>query len=169
VVPEKPPKESVPIEERDLFAICIGDKVYLGNLFEAQDSIMPDKVRLLDCRVVDKEGRFEGRLVDLDSTHGMIESNIRAAKRFLSEVISRDVAMHKTNAPLLLAQFGEPHQIDEAIDRASRVLGNRDEAMRWLGTPVRGLGFATPISLLGTKEGAERVSDILGQMEHGVW
>jgi hypothetical protein len=41
--------------------------------------------------------------------------------------------------------------------------------MRWLGMPVRGLAFATPISLLGTEEGARRVSDILGQMEHGIW
>jgi putative toxin-antitoxin system antitoxin component (TIGR02293 family) len=55
------------------------------------------------------------------------------------------------------------------IDRAIEVIGNRDEAMRWLGTPVAGLDYATPISLLGTSEGARRVEDVLGQMEHGVW
>ena len=49
------------------------------------------------------------------------------------------------------------------------ILGSREDGMRWLGTPVRGLDFATPISLLGTKEGSERVNDVLGQMEHGVW
>ena len=53
--------------------------------------------------------------------------------------------------------------------RAIEVIGNKEKAMRWLGTPVRGLDFATPISLLTTKEGVERVTDILGQMEHGIW
>ena len=59
--------------------------------------------------------------------------------------------------------------IDPIIDRATEVIGDRNEAMRWLGTPVRGLGFATPISLLATLEGQMRVNDVLGQMEHGVW
>jgi putative toxin-antitoxin system antitoxin component (TIGR02293 family) len=59
--------------------------------------------------------------------------------------------------------------VDQVIDRATDVIGNREEAMRWLGTPVRGLDFATPISVLTTEEGAERVNDILGRMEHGIW
>jgi putative toxin-antitoxin system antitoxin component (TIGR02293 family) len=59
--------------------------------------------------------------------------------------------------------------VDLMIDRAIEVIGNRDEAMRWLGTPVPGLDYATPISLLGTSEGARRVEDVLGQIEHGVW
>lgn len=64
---------------------------------------------------------------------------------------------------------GPPLALDSVIDRATEVIGNRDEAMRWLGTPVRALDFATPISLLGTREGTARVEDVLGQMEHGVW
>ena len=59
--------------------------------------------------------------------------------------------------------------LESVIDRATEVIGDRDEAMRWLGTPVRALDYATPISLLGTSEGTERVEDVLGQMEHGVW
>jgi len=55
------------------------------------------------------------------------------------------------------------------IAKAAEVLGSRDEGMRWLGNPVRGLDFATPISLLGTPEGVLRVNDILGQIEHGIW
>jgi hypothetical protein len=58
---------------------------------------------------------------------------------------------------------------EELIVRAIEVLGSRDEAMRWLGTPVRALNLATPISILGSKEGVERVNDVLGQMEHGIW
>jgi putative toxin-antitoxin system antitoxin component (TIGR02293 family) len=59
--------------------------------------------------------------------------------------------------------------VDFMIEKATEVIGDRDEAMRWLGTPVRVLDFATPISLLGTREGTRRVEDVLGQMEHGVW
>ena len=59
--------------------------------------------------------------------------------------------------------------VEFIIARAAEVIGDRDKALRWLGTPVRGLDFATPISLLGTEEGARRVDTILGQMEHGIW
>jgi uncharacterized protein (DUF2384 family) len=59
--------------------------------------------------------------------------------------------------------------IEETIARAAEILGSREEAMRWLGNPVRGLDFATPISLLGTLEGVSRVNEILGQIEYCVW
>lgn len=59
--------------------------------------------------------------------------------------------------------------INSIVNRATEVIGDREEALRWLGTPVRGLDFATPISLLATEEGQLRVSDLLGQMEHGIW
>ena len=59
--------------------------------------------------------------------------------------------------------------IEAVIVRASEVIGNRTEALRWLGTPVRSLDFATPISLLATNEAMTRVTGVLGQMENGVW
>lgn len=59
--------------------------------------------------------------------------------------------------------------IEPIIERIVEGIGDREQAMRWLGTPVRALDFATPISMLGTKEGVEKVMDVLGQMEHGVW
>jgi len=59
--------------------------------------------------------------------------------------------------------------VAHVIERASEVIGNRDKALRWMGTPIRALDFATPISLLGTKKGAQRVNRVLGQMEHGIW
>lgn len=59
--------------------------------------------------------------------------------------------------------------LDAVVTRAIEVIGDRIEAMRWLGTPVRALNYATPISLLGTPEGLTRVADVLGQMEHGIW
>jgi len=78
-------------------------------------------------------------------------------------------ATEQVGAPSVVIPNVEQATIDEMAKKAVEVLGSRDEGMRWLGTPVRGLDFATPISLLATEEGARRVSDVLGQMEHGVW
>jgi putative toxin-antitoxin system antitoxin component (TIGR02293 family) len=66
---------------------------------------------------------------------------------------------------------GRPDEqtLASVIDRATTVIGDRDAAMRWLGTPVRALDFATPISVLGSAKGVARVKDVLGQIEHGVW
>jgi len=59
--------------------------------------------------------------------------------------------------------------IESVIDKATEVMGDRQEAMHWLGTPVRALNFATPISLLARADGLGQVMDLLGQMEHGIW
>ena len=54
------------------------------------------------------------------------------------------------------------------IRRAMEVLGDRADAMRWLGTPVRALSYATPISLLHDSKGCQDVLSVLGRLEHGV-
>lgn len=58
--------------------------------------------------------------------------------------------------------------IQQVIDRATDVIGDRDEALRWIGTPVPALDFATPISLLATSKGKDRVLATLDNLEHGV-
>jgi uncharacterized protein (DUF2384 family) len=35
-------------------------------------------------------------------------------------------------------------------------------------TPVRGLGFKAPLSMLGTRVEAEALLDLMGRLEHGV-
>src|SRR5215472_6159221 len=56
-----------------------------------------------------------------------------------------------------------PVDTDEkaVIDRAAAVIGDRDGALRWLGTPVRALGYATPISKLGDEAGVKEVMAVL--------
>lgn len=54
------------------------------------------------------------------------------------------------------------------LERAIAVIGDRSSAMRWLGTPVRALDYATPISLMHNVDGCERVLAVLGRIEHGV-
>jgi putative toxin-antitoxin system antitoxin component (TIGR02293 family) len=56
----------------------------------------------------------------------------------------------------------------EVMRRATEVLGDEPSAMRWLGTPVRALDYATPISLLHDAKGREAVLSVLGRLEHGV-
>lgn len=60
-------------------------------------------------------------------------------------------------------------RVAQILNHATSAIGSREEALLWLETPVRGLGYATPASLLGTKEGVQQVDDILGQLEHGIW
>jgi putative toxin-antitoxin system antitoxin component (TIGR02293 family) len=54
------------------------------------------------------------------------------------------------------------------LNRAVAVIGNKDRAMRWMGTPVRALEYATPVSLILTAKGRKAVLAVLDRLEHGV-
>lgn len=58
--------------------------------------------------------------------------------------------------------------IQVVLNRATEVIGDQDEALRWMGTPVAALNHATPISLVGTDDGRQAVLDVLGRLEHSV-
>jgi putative toxin-antitoxin system antitoxin component (TIGR02293 family) len=62
----------------------------------------------------------------------------------------------------------EVNPVDAVIERATEVIGDREDALRWLGTPVRALGYATPISLLSSPSGASEVLAALARLEHGI-
>jgi len=53
--------------------------------------------------------------------------------------------------------------------RAEDVLGGRAVALDWLGSPNRALARQRPIDLLDTDLGAERVLQVLGRIEFGVY
>jgi len=59
--------------------------------------------------------------------------------------------------------------IAEVLESAIKLIGSKDEAMRWLGTPVQALNYATPISLLGKPEGKDAVLAVLHRAEYGVF
>jgi putative toxin-antitoxin system antitoxin component (TIGR02293 family) len=69
---------------------------------------------------------------------------------------------------LVAAEEIEDQTEAAVIHRAAEVLGDRSDAMRWLGTPVRALNYATPISLLHDSKGREDVLTVLGRLEHGI-
>lgn len=62
-----------------------------------------------------------------------------------------------------------PPSIDAFIDHVTEVLGDRETALRWLGTPVQALDYSTPVSLLNTDAGLARVTMVLEQLRHGVY
>jgi putative toxin-antitoxin system antitoxin component (TIGR02293 family) len=47
--------------------------------------------------------------------------------------------------------------------------GDRTAAGKWLSSSVRGLGNHTPISIMGTEPGIQKVRRLVGQLEHGVF
>lgn len=47
--------------------------------------------------------------------------------------------------------------------------GDNDEAIGWFTPPVIALGGETPLSQLDTQMGAEKVRDLIGRLEHGVF
>jgi putative toxin-antitoxin system antitoxin component (TIGR02293 family) len=61
-----------------------------------------------------------------------------------------------------------PRKSSVVIDRAVEVIGDEAQALRWMGTPVRALDYATPISLLHLAQGRKAVLNVLGQLEHGI-
>lgn len=93
-------------------------------------------------------------------------SQMREIRRLL-QIESTELEKKKKKLRRALAKRALP--IESIVERAVEVMGNRDDAMRWLGTPVRALDFATPVSMLATSAGLDKVLDVLGQMEHGVW
>lgn len=57
----------------------------------------------------------------------------------------------------------------DILEKAARVIGNEDNARKWLYSPKRVLDGMTPADHAQTEEGAEEVRRILGRMEHGVF
>jgi putative toxin-antitoxin system antitoxin component (TIGR02293 family) len=57
----------------------------------------------------------------------------------------------------------------EVLASATALTGSQEAAMRWLGTPVRALNYATPISALSKPEGKEAILAVLHRVEYGVF
>jgi hypothetical protein len=96
---------------------------------------------------------------------GRIAHDVVASDR----VSAGDKTLKRTPSNELVIGSNSQQTIQNIIDKAAQVLGSEDIAMRWLGTPVRALDFATPISLVGSEKGLNRIKNVLGQMESGVW
>jgi len=56
-----------------------------------------------------------------------------------------------------------------AYDKASKIFGSQETAVKWLKSPNQILGGITPVQAMSSRFGAEEVMDILGRMEYGVY
>ena len=90
----------------------------------------------------------------------------KAKKRTHLSSIDEDTAGTSLQEKITLS--GDEQPILAVIERAVEVIGDRQEAMRWLGTPVPALNYATPISRLNDAYGQADVLRVLTQLEHGV-
>ncbi len=55
------------------------------------------------------------------------------------------------------------------LGKAAKVLGNPEDAKRWLNSPQFGLGGAAPLDYAKTEVGAREVENLLGRIEYGVY
>lgn len=74
----------------------------------------------------------------------------------------------KTRIRAALAEPLREARETAVLARAVEVIGDKREAMRWMGTPVRDLAYATPVSLLHSEKGRTAVMGVLARLEHGV-
>jgi putative toxin-antitoxin system antitoxin component (TIGR02293 family) len=59
------------------------------------------------------------------------------------------------------------YRLAYVITAATKALGDREKARRWLRRSNRALGGVTPLSLLGTQPGLQQVEQLLGRIEYG--
>ena len=80
----------------------------------------------------------------------------------------RTLARHKREGRLTSEESSRLLQLAGVLARGEQVFTNLDAVLDWLTSPNAALG-ATPLSLLATDNGTERVMDTLGRIEHGVF
>lgn len=73
----------------------------------------------------------------------------------------------KRNDTFSRGQRSKLVRVINVIERAQRVLDGRTRALQWLMHPNRTLHASSPLALLGTKAGAQRVYGLLTRIEAG--
>ena len=61
------------------------------------------------------------------------------------------------------------YRLDAVIAHAEQALGPRQNATKWLRRPNGALRGEIPLQLLDTDIGTNKVHDVLGRIEHGVF
>ncbi len=124
---------------------------------------LPEKERVA-LKALYVEGLSKAIVCELSGfSLGELNSLVRRVSiRFRTEYMK--AYLEERQVPRALKSHAETAVIAKAVE----VIGDRSEALRWMGTPVRALNYATPVSLLGTPKGREAVVTVLGRLEHGV-
>lgn len=82
----------------------------------------------------------------------------------------RTLARRKSEGTLDSASGERVVRLARIAARAAEVFdGDAGAVGRWLRTPLRGLGGASPLSMVDTDLGAQEALDVLGRVEHGIF
>lgn len=105
----------------------------------------------------------------LDHIHEWTEMSKADILR-VTGINERNVARRKSAGRTLTPDESERvARFVRVLDATVDYFGNKDDAWRWLQTPVRGLGNVAPVDLISTETGALEVTDLIGRLEHGVF
>lgn len=81
----------------------------------------------------------------------------------------RTIARRKKEKKLSSGESDRLARLARILDLAETVFEDRDNAKEWLHTPNPALNMGTPLSLLDTDFGVNRVEEVLLRIEYGVY
>lgn len=111
----------------------------------------------------------------LENVHRMVEScDLYKRCGVLAKIvgISERALAHRMKAPqqtLDPDQSAKAFLYAETMEKASAVLGSRQLAESWMGSPARGLDGFAPIVMISNPIGQRLVEDLLTRMDYGVY
>ncbi len=101
-----------------------------------------------------------------------LELGRKEASAFAFVDVDQETLLVPGETANLVTQWIRTHapvgQIREIEALAEAVIGNKQQAHRWLSDPNLALGDKAPIDLLGSEQGYERVKTLLLRIEYGV-
>ncbi|MFK4448481.1 uncharacterized protein (DUF2384 family) [Caballeronia udeis] len=112
-------------------------------------------------KITAPNGREVFRVVTESGTTGFIAADVPVGA--VEEMLKRLKVAEAQNA-IEVAQLLDGHPL---LARATRVFGDRNQALRWLMTPQKQLGGQTPLEISLTDDGMRRVQQLLTQIDQG--
>jgi putative toxin-antitoxin system antitoxin component (TIGR02293 family) len=99
-------------------------------------------------------------------------ANLDLAREEISRILDlppRTLSRRKRSRGLSPGESDRLVRLARIAAQTIEALGDADRASSWLKRPNRALGGARPLDLLDTDLGTERVEQVLGRLEHGVY
>lgn len=101
-----------------------------------------------------------------------VASDLKISEGQLADTANISVSTltrRKRKGRLTTVESERLYRIIRIYNRAIQVLGSQTAAQRWILTPVKALGWETPLSYADTEIGSREVEAVLGRIEHGVF
>jgi putative toxin-antitoxin system antitoxin component (TIGR02293 family) len=94
--------------------------------------------------------------------NGVLSKKLGIPQRTLTRRLSQ-------RSLLTMAESDRTVRMARVYANAVEMIGDREKAIAWLGTPNRALGGERPLDQLDTDLGTRMVEDILGRIAYGVY